>query len=109
MGRFDTTARRTAKREPAGFFRWVLPCGSTPALAFVRLARRPATAPSPPETELICDALAEFAFADRPEEPWIVVTEFQTEPRTQTTWRVPCSKYMLRFRPRTPAAAGTCA
>ena len=25
MGRFDVTARRAAKREPAGFFQWVLP------------------------------------------------------------------------------------
>ncbi len=83
---FDVTARRTGKREPVGFFRWTLP-RLDPALAFAGwLDAR--TAPLPPETELTCDALAEFAFAGRPEEPWIFVTEFQTEPRSDDLERV---------------------
>jgi hypothetical protein len=94
MGMFDVTARRTAKRGPVDFFRWTLP-RLDPALAFAGwLDAR--TAPLSPETELTCDALAEFAFAGRPEEPWILVTEFQTEPRNDDLERV--SEYMLRFR-----------
>jgi len=54
------------------------------------------TAPPPPESELTCDALAEFAFADRPDEPWIVVAEFQTQPRGDDLERL--IEYMLRFR-----------
>ncbi len=91
---FDLTARRTAKREPIGFFRWVLP-RLDPSLTFVGwLDAR--TAPPTPETELTCDALAEFAFVDRSEEPWIVVTEFQTEPKADDLERL--LEYMLRFR-----------
>jgi hypothetical protein len=91
---FDVTARRTAKREPPGFFRWVLP-RLDPALTFAGwLDAR--TAPPPPETELTCDALAEFAAGERPEEPWILVAEFETEPRHDDLERV--LEYMLRFR-----------
>jgi hypothetical protein len=94
VGRFDVTARGTAKREPVGFFRWVLP-RLDPALSFVGwLDAR--TAPQPPETELTCDALAEFATAGRPEEPWIFVTEFQLEPKENDLERT--LEYMLRFR-----------
>ncbi len=101
MGIYDTTARRAAKREPVGFFRRVLP-RLDPALAFAGwLDAR--TAPAPPETELTCDALAEFAFAGRPEEPWIFVTEFQTEPRHDDLERA--LEYVLRFRrERRPAS-----
>jgi hypothetical protein len=91
---FDVTARRAAKRDPAGFFRWAVP-RLDPALAFTGwLDAR--TAPLPPETELTCDALAEFAAPARPEEPWIIVAEFQTEPRHDDLERV--LEYMLRFR-----------
>src|SRR5438067_7150029 len=83
-----------AKHEPVGFFRWVLP-RLDPALAFVGwLDAR--TVPQHPEGELICDALAEFATAGRPEEPWIFVTEFQTEPKEDDLERA--LEYMLRFR-----------
>jgi hypothetical protein len=64
-GNFDQTARRTAKRDPPGFFLWLLPRLNS-ALRFTGwLGAR--TAPQPPEGELTCDALAEFAAADRPE------------------------------------------
>jgi hypothetical protein len=91
---FDVTARRSAKREPVGLFRWTLP-RLAPTLTFAGWpdAR---TAPPLPETELTCDALAEFATVGRPEEPWIIVTEFQTEPRNDDLERV--LEYMLRFR-----------
>jgi hypothetical protein len=91
---FDVTARRAAKREPVGFFRWVLP-RLDPAQTFAGwLDAR--TAPPPPETELTCDALAEFTDPARPEEPWILVAEFQTEPRNDDLERL--LEYMLRFR-----------
>jgi hypothetical protein len=94
MGIFDVTARRTAKRAPVDFFRWVLP-RLDPALSFLGwLDAR--TVPAPDESELTCDALAEFDFADRPQEPWIVVSEFQTEPRADDLERL--LEYMLRFR-----------
>ncbi|HYT92004.1 MAG TPA: hypothetical protein VEL76_25035 [Gemmataceae bacterium] len=94
MGRFDVTARRAAKREPAGFFRWAMP-RLDPGLAFAGwLDVR--TVPPPPESELTCDALAEFAASARPEEPWIMVAEFQTEPRNDDLER--CWEYALRFR-----------
>src|SRR5438552_3626658 len=94
MGVYDLTARRTAKREPVGFFHWAL-ARLDPALGFVGwLDAR--TAPKPPEGELTCDTLAEFAAADRPQEPWIMVTEFETEPGNDDLERV--LEYMLRFR-----------
>lgn len=94
MGMFDWTARRAAKREPVGFFHWALP-RLDPVLAFLGwLDAR--TAPPPPETELTCDALAEFVAADRPQEPWMLVAEFQTAPRPDDLERV--LEYMLRFR-----------
>jgi hypothetical protein len=94
VGYFDATARRAAKREAVGFFHWAMP-RLDPALAFIGwLDTR--TAPPSPETELTCDSLAEFAFADRPEAPWIIVTEFQTEPRDEDLERV--MEYALRFR-----------
>ncbi|HEX5268960.1 MAG TPA: hypothetical protein VFW33_00670 [Gemmataceae bacterium] len=91
---FDLTARRAAKRDPAGFFRWAVP-RLDPALSFVGwLDTR--TAPAPPETELTCDALAEFANAARPEEPWVLVAESQTEPTGDDLERL--MEYLLRFR-----------
>jgi hypothetical protein len=101
VGVFDGTARRAAKREPVGFFHWVLP-HLDPTLAFVGwLDAR--TVPAAPETELTCDALAEFAAPERPEEPWIFVAEFQTEPRHDDLERV--LEYALRFRrERRPAS-----
>jgi hypothetical protein len=94
MGRFDTTARRAAKREPLGFFRWTLP-RLDPAVVFAGwLDAR--TVPPREESELTCDALAAFRAADRPEEPWIVVAEFQTEPRHDDLERL--IEYALRFR-----------
>jgi hypothetical protein len=98
---FDVTARRTAKRAAAGFFGWTLP-RLDPALVFAGwLDAR--TTPLPPETELTCDALAEFATVGRLEAPWILVSEFQTEPRHDDLERV--LEYMLRFRrERRPAS-----
>lgn len=94
MGVYDHTARRAAKREPAGFFRWLLP-RLDPAFEFAGwLDTR--TAPTPPESELTCDILAEFRARDRPEEPWVVVIEFQTEPRSDDLERA--LEYALRFR-----------
>ncbi len=94
MGMFDVTARRSAKRDPVGFFRWAMP-RLDPDMTFAGwLDAR--TVPAPPETELTCDALAEFVCADRPHEPWIAVTEFQTEPRQDDLERL--LEYMLRFR-----------
>jgi hypothetical protein len=52
--------------------------------------------PARAETELTCDALAGFAFADRPHEPWIMVAEFATEPRDGDLERL--VEYMFRFR-----------
>jgi hypothetical protein len=101
MGVFDLTARRAAKRDPAGFFLWALP-RLDPALSFVGwLDTR--TVPSPPETELTCDALAEFAAAGRPGEPWVLVAESQTEPTGDDLERL--MEYMFRFRrERRPSA-----
>ena len=101
MGMFDLAARRTAKRVPLGFFQWLMPrLDSTLAFAGWLDAR---TVPPPVETELTCDALAEFIHADRPHEPWIIVAEFQTEPRADDLERL--LEYMLRFRrERRPAA-----
>jgi len=94
MGVYDVTAWRTAKREPVGFFRWVLP-RLDPALTFAGwLDAR--TVPTAPDTELTCDALAEFVAAARPEEPWMIVAEFQTEPRSDDLERV--IEYAMRFR-----------
>ena len=94
MGVFDHTARRAAKREPAGFFRWLLP-RLDPDLAFAGwLDTR--TAPPPPESELTCDVLAEFLARERPEEPWVLVVEFQSEPRGDDLERA--LEYALRFR-----------
>ncbi len=91
---FDLTARRTAKRDALGFFGWALP-RLDPALGFVGwLDAR--TAPPPPVSELTCDALAEFLDPARPDEPWMLVAEFQTEPRHDDLERV--LEYMLRFR-----------
>ncbi|MGH7174422.1 MAG: hypothetical protein ACRELG_29500 [Gemmataceae bacterium] len=94
MGVYDHTARRAAKREPAGFFRWLLP-RLDPELMFAGwLDTR--TAPPPPESELTCDVLAEFLARGRPEEPWVLVIEFQTEPRSDDLERA--LEYALRFR-----------
>jgi hypothetical protein len=94
MGVYDHTARRAAKREPVGFFRWLLP-RLDPAFEFAGwLDTR--TAPMPPEFELTCDVLAEFRARDRPEEPWVLVIEFQTEPRSDDLERA--LEYALRFR-----------
>jgi hypothetical protein len=94
MGVFDHTAPRAAKREPAGFCRWLMP-RLDPALAFSGwLDTR--TAPSPPESELTCDVLAEFLAKDRQEQPWVLVIEFQTEPRGDDLERI--LEYALRFR-----------
>ena len=102
MGRFDTTARRTAKREPIGFFRWVMPRLDA-SLTFVGwLDAR--TTPHPPEGELTCDALAEFAIAGRPEEPWIIVTEFQTEPREDDLGSASPSMFSAFAASRGPAS-----
>ena len=78
---YDVTAWRTAKCEPVGFFRWVLP-RLDPALTFAGWSCSCANSPHGPHTELTCDALAEFVAAARPEEPWMIVAEFQTEPRS---------------------------
>jgi hypothetical protein len=101
MGVFDQTARRAAKRDGVGFFLWAMP-GLDPALAFMGwLDTR--TVPQPAETELTCDALAEFASATRPEEPWVFVAEFQTEPRGDDLEQL--LEYMFRFRrERRPAS-----
>jgi hypothetical protein len=94
MGVYDHTARRAAKRDAIGFFRWLLP-RLDPVLVFADwLDTR--TAPSPPESELTCDVLAEFQAKDRPEEPWVFVVEFQTEPRGDDVERA--LEYALRFR-----------
>ena len=94
MGVFDHTARRAAKRESEGFFRWLLP-RLDPALRFAGwLDTR--TAPPPPESELTCDVLAEFVTKDRSEQPWVLVIEFQTEPRGEDLERI--LEYIVRFR-----------
>jgi hypothetical protein len=94
MGVFDNTARRAAKRDAVGFFRWTIPTLDT-ALPFVGwLDAR--TVPPPPETELTCDSLAEFLDKDRPESPWMVVTEFQTVPTSDDLERL--LEYIFRFR-----------
>lgn len=94
MGVFDHTARRAAKREPAGFLRWVLPRLDSAWEFAGWLDTR--TAPPPPESELTCDVLAEFLAKDRPEQPWVFVIEFQTEPRSDDLERI--LEYALRFR-----------
>jgi hypothetical protein len=94
VGVFDTNARRAAKIDAPGFSRWVMP-DLDPALAFTRwLDSR--TVPAPREPELTGDALAEFIDPTKPEEPWIFVTEFMTEPTGDDPERV--LEYMMRFR-----------
>jgi hypothetical protein len=91
---FDTNARRAAKADAAGFFRWVMP-GLDPSLSFARWLD-PRTVPAPREAELTSDTLAEFLNPARPEGPWIFVTEFMTEPTGDDLERV--LEYMTRFR-----------
>ncbi len=93
-GYYDITARRSAKRNPPGFFRWQVP-QFVAVVPFTRwLDAR--TVPAPPEGELTCDALAEFLDPNHPEAPWILVSEFQTEPRENDLERV--VEYAIRFR-----------
>ena len=94
MGVFDQTARRAAKREGDGFFRWALP-DLDPAPTFVRWhdAR---TASEARKKELTLDAVGEFANAARPEEPWLFVVEFKAEPRGDDL--VQLAEYMMRCR-----------
>jgi hypothetical protein len=94
VSHFDTTGRRTAKRNPVGFFDWHVP-QFVAAVPFTRwLDAR--TVPAPPEGELTCDALAEFLDPNHSEAPWILVSEFQTEPREDDLERV--VEYAIRFR-----------
>ena len=83
MGVFDNTARRAAKGNGVGFFQWTMPL-LNPAVTFTDwLDAR--TAPPPPETELTCDALAEFATADHPEcRGCLCPSSRPSQPRT--TW-----------------------
>lgn len=94
MGVFDQTARRVAKRDGAGFFRWALP-DLDPALTFVGWndAR---TAPQAGHKELTLDAVGEFANAVRPEEPWLFVVEFKAEPKGDDVEQL--LEYVIRCR-----------
>jgi hypothetical protein len=94
MGVFDQTARRVAKRDGAGFFRWALP-DLDPALTFVGW-NDTRTAPEAGKKELTLDAVGEFANAVRPEEPWLFVVEFKAEPRADDLEQL--AEYMMRCR-----------
>ncbi len=94
MGVFDQIARRVAKRDGAGFFRWALPDLDS-ALSFVGWSDT-RTAPESGQKELTLDAVGEFANTARPEEPWLFVVEFKTGPRADDLEQL--LEYLIRCR-----------
>jgi hypothetical protein len=94
MGVFDQIARRVAKRDGAGFFRWAL-VGLDPALSFIGWSDA-RTVPESGKKELTLDAVGEFANAARPEEPWLFVVEFKAVPRADDLEQL--LEYVVRCR-----------
>ena len=76
--RYDLTARRVARLDPAGFFAWLL----TDFEKFVRFAGwvDPRSAPQGTEGEVIGDTLARLEELARVAPPWLFPVEFQTVP-----------------------------
>jgi hypothetical protein len=94
MNTFDQAARYTAKLNPPGFYRWLLrdPDGN---LGF-RDWLDTRTVPFPGEPDRTCDTVGAFDNRSQPEEPFAVVTEFQTEPARETLERL--AEYVIRLR-----------
>ena len=94
MNVYDQAARDLAKRDPAGFFRWLvvrflarftfLGWLDTSRIAF------------PGEPDRVCDTVAEFARADDTEERRILDVEFQTKPHPDMLERLGEYTYRLR-------------
>lgn len=78
MNDFDQAARYTAKLDPPGFLRWLLPRLRTDLIFRGWLDTR--RLPFPGEKDRICDTVAAFANAAAPDDPWAVIVEFQSEP-----------------------------
>jgi hypothetical protein len=75
---FDQGARYTAKLDPPGFLRWLLPA-LAPSMAFHDwLDTR--SIPFPGHSDRICDTVAAIREAMRPPVWWAVPVEFQTRP-----------------------------
>jgi hypothetical protein len=97
---FDQGCRYLAKRQPHGFFGWML-SGHDQALAFEKwedTRRRP----FPGEPDRTCDTVARFRSLTDPEVPWIIVVEFQSRPQRWMPLRM--LRYqgdvLWEFRPR---------
>jgi hypothetical protein len=87
---FDKGCRYLAKRQPLGFFGWLLP-GHEQEIAFEKWedTRR---LPFPGEPDRTCDTVARFRNLAEPERPWIMVVEFQMRPQRWMPLR------MLRYQ-----------
>lgn len=94
MNTFDQAARYTAKLNPPGFYSWLLrdPEGH---LGF-RDWLDTRTVPFPGERDRTCDTVAGFDNPSEPEEPFALVTEFQTEPARDALERL--AEYVIRLR-----------
>jgi hypothetical protein len=97
---FDKACRYLAKRQPQGFFAWML-SGHEQALAFEKWedTRR---LPFPGEPDRTCDTVARFRNLTDPERPWIMVVEFQSRPQRWMPLRMLCYQgdVLWEFRPR---------
>ena len=94
MNVFDQSARYTAKADPAGFFRWLIP-GVPAHLTFAGwLDAR--TLPFPGEPDRICDTVAELLEPAEPSARWALATEFQAEPDLEIVDRL--LEYLARLR-----------
>lgn len=83
---FDQGARYTAKLDPPGFLRWLLP-GLTPSQSFHDwLDTR--SIPFPGHPDRICDTVAAVREAARPPVWWAVPVEFQTRPDAELFGRL---------------------
>lgn len=94
MGVYDQAARYIAKRNPVGFFRWVVPRGMT-AFAFAAWldTRRIAF---PGEPDRVCDTVAEFVPLAHEGPRRLLDGEFQTEPDGDMLERL--GEYAFRLR-----------
>lgn len=75
---FDQAARYTAKLDPVGFLRWLLPRLRADVTFRGWLDTR--RLPFPGERDRTCDTVAEFENTAVPAESWAVIMEFQSEP-----------------------------
>jgi hypothetical protein len=94
MNDFDKAARYTARLDPGGFLRWLLP-GMAPALRFAGwLDTR--TVPFPGERDRTCDTVAGIEHTAELDQHWAVVVEFQAEPDADMLDRL--LEYLARLR-----------